>query len=200
MLSLHLEKNLVRWGTGQEILDYLEDPEVVKLYEDLWTNEFGEERFVILDEREGTVKALEGKLETMASAHGCKIFVIDVLTDLVRNLPREQQSEHMSWQKNFVKDGNTIFNVLHTKKPSKDKDGKPYPLSEYDAYGDSTLVQSAAINIIIERDKESNDPTEQDTTYVRMPKCRGGTTGPVGAWYYDQETRKVYDKVTFFGG
>jgi hypothetical protein len=84
--------------------------------------------------------------------------------------------------------------VLHTRKPPKSKDGKSVPISEYDAYGSSTFVQSAAINILLERDKEAESPMEKNTTYVRMPKCRGGVTGACGEWYYDFNTRQCFDR------
>jgi hypothetical protein len=31
-----------------------------------------------------------------------------------------------------------------------------------------------------------------------MPKCRGGITGEAGQWFYDTETRKVYDRKDYF--
>ena len=168
------------------------------LYDDLFFNEYGEERFVILDDREGDIHTLERQMSKMSSQYGCKIFVIDVLTDVLRGSSYDLQEDHMSWQKNFVKNGNTIINVLHTRKPPSDKDGKSREISEYDALGSSSFVQSAHINILIDRDKMEEDVIEQNTTYVRMPKCRGGVTGPAGAWYYDFKTRQVYDKEEFF--
>ena len=198
MLAIHLEKNLVRMG-GEEAADYLDTPEVKERSETLWMDEGGEERFVILDERDGDIKVLERHMERMASQYGCKVFIIDVLTDILRGSSSELQEDHMAFQKRFVKEGNTIFNVLHTRKLQTDGEGKTRPLTEYDALGSSTFVQSAAINILIERDKVSDDDIEKNTTRVSMPKCRGGVTGDCGSWYYDPATRKVYDKSDYFG-
>jgi hypothetical protein len=108
------------------------------------------------------------------------------------------QESHMKFQKMFIKNGIRLINVLHTRKPPKSKDGKPVPISEYDALGSSTFVQSGAYNILLERDKEAEDVVEKNTTYVRMPKCRGGITGACGEWYFDFKTRQCYDKKDYF--
>lgn len=198
IISIHLGENVRHGRTGKEVLQYLNTPEVQEKLKDLWENEYGEERFKIIDERDGDIKNLEKQLEEAFNRDGCQLFVIDVLTDILRNLGIEQQSEHMSWQKNMVKRGATIVNVLHTTKPKRDKEGKMIPITEYCAYGSSTFVQSAAINILIDRDKMVEDDIEKNTTRVRMPKCREGHTGDAGEWYYDVETRKVHDRGQFF--
>jgi hypothetical protein len=104
----------------------------------------------------------------------------------------------MMFQKNLLKNGITIINVLHTRKPEPSQDGIPKKCTEYSAYGSGTFVQSAAINIVINRNKMAKCPIEKNSTYVDMPKCRGGITGEAGVWYYDAETRQVYDREDFF--
>ncbi|AUR89119.1 P-loop containing nucleoside triphosphate hydrolase [Vibrio phage 1.121.O._10N.286.46.C4] len=198
MVSIHLGENVRKGRSGEEVLEYLDTPEVQERLADLWENEWGEERFQIIDERDGSLKSLEKQLETAFYRDGCGLMVIDVLTDVLRNLSIEEQSDHMSWQKNMVKNGATIVNVLHTTKPKRDSKGNMIPITEYDAYGSSTFVQSAAINILIDRDKMIEDPIERNTTRVRMPKCREGHTGDAGEWYYDVGTRKVYDRDRYF--
>jgi len=192
MLSLHLETNLAWFGTGMEIVDHLNKPEVMALYENLWTNEYGEPRWAILDERDGDIKNLENQIERLVSQFGCKIIVIDVLTDILRSLPIDKQEEHMKWQKVLIKRGITIINVLHTRKPPQNADGTSRRVTEYDALGSGTFVQSAAINIVINRDKMA-EGDEKNITYVDLPKCRGGKTGEVGKWFYDWNTRRCYD-------
>lgn len=198
IISIHLGENVRKGRTGKEVLEYLDTHEVQEKLKNLWENEYGEERFRIIDEREGDIKCLERQLEDAFNRDGCQLFIIDVLTDILRNLSIEQQSEHMSWQKNMVKRGATIVNVLHTTKPKRDKEGKMIPITEYCAYGSSTFVQSAAINILIDRDKMTEDSIEKNTTRVRMPKCREGHTGDAGEWYYDVDTREVHDRDKFF--
>lgn len=192
LLSIHLEKNLMWIGEGEDILAYLDRPDVKKLYDNLLTNESGQPRFSILDERDGDIKMLESQIEKLIHQHGCKIIVVDVLTDILRGMDRDAQEEHMKFQKRIVKSGVTIINVLHTRKPAN-SDGTWKMPTEYDAFGSSTFVQSAAINIVIGRDKMSECPIERNRTFVDMPKCRGGQTGSICSWVYDQETRKVMD-------
>lgn len=198
MISIHLGENVRKGRTGQEVLDYLDTPEIEERLSDLWENEWGEERFQIIDERDGSLATLEKQLEVAFHRDGCGLMVIDVLTDALRNLSNEEQANHMAWQKNMVKKGATIINVLHTTKPKRDSNGKMIPITEYDAYGSSTFVQSAAINILIDRDKMTDDVIEKNTTRVRMPKCREGHTGDAGEWFYDVMTRKVYDRNVYF--
>lgn len=188
-LSLHLEKNLLWMGEGENILRYLDRPDVKKLYDDLLTDETGQPRFSILDERDGDIKMLEKQIEKLIHQHGCRIIVIDVLTDILRGTSGDLQEDHMKWQKQIVKSGVTIINVLHTRKPVN-SDGSWRKASEYDAFGSSTFVQSAAYNIVISRDKMNSDPIIKNTTHVDMPKCRGGETGEIMQLIYDVETRK----------
>lgn len=192
LLSIHLEKNLLWIGEGVDILAYLDRPDVKKMYDNLLTHDTGEPRFSILDERDGDIKLLERQIEKLIHQHGCKIIVVDVLTDILRGMDKDAQEEHMKFQKKIVKTGVTIINVLHTRKPAN-SDGSWEMPTEYDAFGSSTFVQSAAINIVIGRDKMSQCPIEKNRTYVHMPKCRGGETGDICSWIYDQETRKVVD-------
>jgi len=100
----------------------------------------------------------------------------------------------MKYQKSLLKQGVTIVNVLHTKKIYPDPKGVTRKATEYDALGTSSFIQSAAYNIVINRDKMTDDIILRNTTEVDMPKARGGITGPAGGWYYDTTTRECYDK------
>jgi archaellum biogenesis ATPase FlaH len=198
LLSLHLQKNLDWFDTGMDAWNYLQREDVKSLYDNLFNDEKYEERFRIVDDRDGSIESLKKLIERGVKQYGCNIVIIDVLTDLLRFLPMDEQEKMMSWQKNFVKSGVSIVNVLHTRKPERDKDGKLRKTTEYDALGSGTFVQSAHINIVINRDKMADTDVEKNTTYVDMPKCRRGTTGEAGKWFYDGQTRQVYDYDDFF--
>lgn len=194
LLSLHLGKNLDWFDDGQDALDYLEHPDVKPLYANLLQDEYGVERFRIVDEGITSLFMIEKQIDRAVKQYECNIVIIDVLSDILRFLPIDEQERHMAWQKNFVKSGVSIVNVLHTRKIDKDKEGKDRLATEYDALGSSSFVQSAHINIVLNRDKMATDTTERNTTYVDMPKCRRGTTGRITEWVYDVHTRQVYDK------
>lgn len=190
LLSIHLEKNLAWIGEGADILEYLERPEVKAAYDNLLVDDTGQPRYAILDERDGDLKLLERQIEKLIHQHGCKIIVIDVLTDILRGANGDMQEDHMRWQKQIVKTGVTIVNVLHTRKPVN-SDGTWRKATEYDAFGSSTFVQSAGYNIVISRDKMNPDPIIRNLTHVDMPKCRGGETGEIMQLIYDVQTRSV---------
>lgn len=199
MLSTYLSHNLW-WIPQDEIRDYMETPEVKEKINHFFYNEFGESRFAIVDDREGTVQSLQKCIERLERQYGCTIIVNDVLTDILRVEDMEAQARHFNWQSNFVKGGATIFNILHTRKPSGNRGGRPTFPDEFDAYGNSIFVQKAAGNFVIARNKEApnGDSIEQNTTYLRVPKLRKGITGNGGAWFYDGETRQVYDRDEYF--
>jgi archaellum biogenesis ATPase FlaH len=198
LLSLHLQKNLDWFEEGMDAWEYLQRDDVKPLYDDLFNDADYQERFRIVDDREGSADSLKKLIERSVKQYGCNIVIIDVLTDLLRFLPMDEQEKFMSWEKNFVKSGVSIVNVLHCRKPERDKDGKQRKTTEFDALGSGTFVQSAHINIVINRDKMAECDIEKNTTYVDMPKCRRGITGEAGEWYYHPETRQVYDKQDFF--
>ena len=198
LLSIHLKKNLMWFTDGHDALDYLNKPEVQALKNDLLYNEEGESRFFIIDEREGDTELLKRQMEKSGKMNNSKLMVIDPLTDFLRALGTEVQENFMMWEKLQKKNGFVFINILHTRKPPTDKDGNVRKVTEYDALGSGTFIQSADINIVINRDKMSDDKVEKNTTYVDMPKCRGGVTGEICALYYDAETRQQYDRDVYF--
>ena len=169
MLSIHLEHNLNWYKSGDDVLEYLDNPEVQKQYEELFTLPDGRPRFYIVDEREGKISTVEKQIQRMHKQYGVDVVVIDVLSDLLRSLDNSEQDKHMMFQKLFVKNGPIIVNALHTRKPPNDKDGKKRKATEYDALGSSSFVQSAHINIVYNRDKMAQDIIEKNTTHVDMP-------------------------------
>ncbi len=200
LLSLHLKKNLDWFKEGMDAWDYLQREDVKAMYDDLFYDEDYNERFCIVDDRDGTLDSIKKLIERGVKEHGCNIVIIDVLSDILRFLPVDEQEKFMAWEKNFAKGKVNIVNVMHTRKIDKDKDGNPRKATEYDCLGSSTFVQSAHINIVVNRNKMSSCPVERNTTEVDLPKCRRGTTGEAGKWYYDVDTRQSYDLDEYFSG
>ena len=193
LISIHLQENLMWNKTEAEILEWLETEEGQKVKYDLCFKEDGSPRFFLIDERGGDIAEIEAQMDTMNKKMGSRLFVIDVLSDLLRGSNADKAEDHMNFQKGFIKEGNTVINVLHTRKPGEAKDGKPHKTTEYDALGTGSFVQSAAYNIVLHRDKLADDPIDRNTTEAELPKCRGGKTGPAGKWYYDSKTVQCYD-------
>lgn len=206
LYSYHIEQNLTWFEDGRDALAYLDREDVKVMCEDMLINEYGQPRFHIIDSRTGDIKELEKQLEKAMKSLGSRLFVLDVLTDVIRSLPLDKQEEHLLWQKQMKKEGAIFVNVLHTtknaaspemvsKKQDDVKDDTKFKrVSEYDILGSGTIPQSADINIVLNRNKMATDPIVKNTTYVDMPKCRGGLTGSdICKLYYDPLTRKQYD-------
>ena len=196
--SLYLKKNLSWFKDGDDAVKYLSQPEVRQMCENLVYKEDGTSRFFIIDERNGTVETLKKQVEISMKKYGSRMFIFDPLTDWLRSLPLDKQEEFMMWQKLMKKEGIVFINVLHTRKPPTDKEGKVRKVTEYDILGSGTFVQSADVNIVLNRNKMAECPIERNTTIVDVPKCRGGSTGEICRLYYDQESRQQYDYDDFF--
>lgn len=193
LISVHMQENFSWIRTEQEIMEWVETEEGQRIRHELCFKEDGSPRFYIIDERSGSIKDIEEQMQLMYRKHGSKLFVIDVLTDLLRGSNAEKAEDHMNVQKNFLKEGATIINVHHTRKPSTDKEGKMRRVNEYDVLGTGSFVQSAAYNIVLHRDKLAEDAIVRNTTEVELPKCRGGKTGGAGSWYYDFDRVQCHD-------
>lgn len=193
MLSIHLERNLLWKMSGSEILDYLNTTEGEEAKREVAFKPDGTPRFFIIDDRTGSIKDLEAQMEMLYRKHESKLFVIDVLSDLLRGSSEQHSEDHMAFQRNMAKNGVTIVNVMHTRKPPQTSEGGPRKVTEYDALGTGSFVQSAAYNIVLNRDKLSEDIVIRNTTEVDLPKCRGGKTGAAGRWYFEFEKSTCHD-------
>src|SRR5690606_1456768 len=140
MLSIHLQKNL-RWRmTDDEIIEFLKTDEGRRLKQELCFHEDGSSRFWLIDDRSGSIQHLEEQLEKLHQKYNSKLFIIDVLSDLLRGKSEEHAEDHMNFQRNMAKNGVTFINVLHTRKPTNGQDGREKRVTEYDALGTGSFV------------------------------------------------------------
>jgi len=195
LYSYHLGQNLTWFEEGADALEYLHREDVKELCNKMMIDEYGEPRFWIIDDREGTVDVLKKQIERAVKQNNSKLVILDILTDVLRSLPLDEQEQFMMWEKQMKKEGVVFLNLLHTRKPSNEKGEDGFKrVSEYDILGSGTIPQSADINIVLNRNKMAEDSVERNTTYVDIPKCRGGLTGSdICKLYYDPMTRKQYD-------
>lgn len=195
LYSYHLGQNLTWFEEGADALEYLHREDVKELCNNMLVDDFGEHRMWIIDDREGTVEVLKKQIERAVKQQGSKLIILDVLTDVIRSLPLDEQESFMQYEKQMKKEGVVFINILHTRKPSNEKGEQGFKrVNEYDILGSGTIPQSADINIVLNRNKMATDPIERNTTYVDIPKCRGGLTGSdICKLYYDPMTRRQYD-------
>jgi twinkle protein len=205
MLSRHIGRKLTLFEDGKEAVEFINTPEVKKQRKTLWQNEYGESRWVLLDDRDGSLEELKRQCEILIKKHECKFIVLDPLQDILDGCTIEEQSIFMRWQKQMVKAGITFININHVRKigsVQKDKEGKNIvrDLAEDDIHGSSAIAKSAGANIFAMRDKNNEDDIIKNTTRVIASKIRWtGRSGSCGKWFYDLVTHTLYDFDTYFG-
>uniref|UniRef100_A0AB39AJ85 DNA primase/helicase n=1 Tax=Vibrio phage P018-4 TaxID=3229728 RepID=A0AB39AJ85_9CAUD len=198
LLSRHLGKKLQLFVDKQEAIEYLNLPDIVTKRKHLWTNEFGEDRFHLLDDRDGNLQSLKKKIMQMIVQYECKFIIIDPLQDALDGYSNEDQAVFMKWMKQMVKQYKvSFFNVNHVRKEGNN--GFDRFLKEADIQGSSAIAKSAGCNIIFTRDKLAEDDVSRNVTKVFIPKCRWtGSTGDGGLWYYSLEQHTLYDLEDYF--
>ena len=192
ILSRHLSKKLSLVENLNEKLDFLKSEEVKAKAMQLMVNEDGEDRFDLLDNRDGTVEEIQDTVEELVISCGAKVIVLDPLQDILDGLSNDEQAVFMKWSKGFVKShGVTFVFINHMRKTPAGQNGAD---SEQNIMGSSTIIKSASANILLKRDKMAEDPILRNTTEISVTKNRVcGLTGPAGAMYYDNETHTLHN-------
>jgi archaellum biogenesis ATPase FlaH len=194
LLSRHISRKLSLMPDVSEKLKYLESDFVKMKSNELMTDSNGNDRFYLLDNRDGTIEEIQDTIEELVVACNCKVIIIDPLQDLLDGLSNEEQAVFMKWAKGFIKSHGITFVLINHMRKS-DNSG------EMDIMGSSTIIKSAAANILLKRDKLSEDIVVRNTTYASVAKNRVcGLTGPAGAAYYDNNTHTLYDLDDYLNG
>ena len=200
LLSSKLRVSLDGFENANDAIAYLRKPEVVEVRENLRVNDFGESRYHIIDDRDGTIAGIIHQCEILIRVYGCKLIIIDPLQDLTDGMSNEEQQKLVKWEKQVVKDGVTIVNICHIRKGNHGatltKDGKRTKriVTEDDVAGTSTIVKSGAVNMILERDKFAEDELERNRTYLTISKNRHGKlTGEAGSMAYNGVSLEDFD-------
>ena len=197
ILSRHLGKKIELISDMEEKIAYLESTAVQAKAAEVLTREDGTPSFFLLEDR-GDLSSICSTVEMMIRSLGCKIIVIDPISDLLDSLSLEDQSAFMAWEKKTVqRDEVTFLNVCHSRKSqSGAKAGsRGGELDEESTYGSSSQYKSAAVTIIIERDKLAEEEEDRNTSKIKITKARGvGNTGSAGEVYYDNKTHTLWCK------
>lgn len=203
MLSRHIGKKIVNFTSDEQKLEFIKREEVKVMADELFKDSEGNDRFVILDDRDGSVADIQNKIEQMVISSGCKIIVIDPTNDLIGFLPLDEQERFNAWCKSMIKShGIIIVLVNHLRKSiAGQKDGsrgaKP---SESDIMGSGSTAKSSSLTIMLSRDKLNEDPIIRNTTEIEIPKNRVfSDTGPADAIYYDSDTHQLVNFEDKFG-
>ena len=201
LISGYLGTNVARIATPEEKVQYLNDNRAK--CEELFMNEEGEERFCLVDDKGelDTLAAVRRTVERMIRQGDCKLIIIDPIQDILDSLLLEEQAAFLAWQKKVkARDNVTFINVNHTRKSGggSKAGSQGGMLTEEDMQGTSALYKSAAINIILTRDKTAADEFARNTTDVLLTKSRDvGDTGPAGQLFYVGATARLYNKEAY---
>lgn len=196
LLSRHISRKLSLMDDQDEKIKLLQSEKIREKAKELTINEDGNSRFYLLDNRDGSVEEIQDTIEELVVACGCKIIICDPLQDVIESLSNEEQAMFMKWAKGFIKSHGITFVFINHMRKGDDNDN-----SEQRIMGSSTIIKSAAANIILKRDKLSQDETVRNTTTVTVTKNRiCGLTGPAGATYYDNQTHTLHDLDSFLNG
>ena len=192
LLSRHLQRKLVLIEDEEEKIEYLKRPDIMKKANELLTDEEGNPRFYLLDNRDGTVEEIQSTIEELVISCGCKVIVIDVLQDIIAALPIDEQELFLKWSKSMIKShGITLVYINHTRKTSA---GQNAADDEQSIHGSSSIIKSASVNIMLKRDKMNENPIIRNKTEILVHKNRiFGITGPAGSMYYDNETHTLHE-------
>lgn len=202
LLSRHIGYKINLIEDPKEAVAFVKQPHVQAARKELRENEYGEERYVLLDERSGSLEAVKKQILKLIKKYSCKMVVIDPVNDLFEGATYEDQTDFIRFLKQIIKDGVSVFNVCHVTKGKTqvDKDGNVMmrQLTEDDFSGVTNLIKSGGCNIVAMRNKSETDEVKKNTTDVDILKCRWtGHTGFVGSWYYDTASHTLYDKEDF---
>lgn len=163
----------------QKVLPYLVD-------------EDGNSKFVMLEEASTSIEDIEHAILQAIKVHGCSIFVIDTLTNVILSKSIEEQAEFMLMEERLRRLHNVTFiNLSHTRKLGNNEVMTP---SDDMVKGASQIVGTATMNIILTRDKMSDDLIERNTTNISITKNRStGITGNnLAKIYYDNASHTLF--------
>lgn len=187
LLSRHLSRKLSLMGDMEEKLTFLASDRVKEQAQTLMFSSEDEDRFFLLDNRDGTIEEIQETVEELVVSCGCKIIVLDPLQDVLDGLSNEEQALFMKWAKGFIKSHGITFVFINHMRKSENS-------GEQDIMGSSTIIKSASANILLKRDKLAEDPIVRNSTMIFVTKNRiCGITGPAGGAYYDNQTHTLYN-------
>ncbi|HSH68036.1 MAG TPA: AAA family ATPase, partial [Bacteroidia bacterium] len=198
LLSRHVGRKINLIENIDDKIEFLDSDFVREKEKELFIDEHGQDRFILLDDRDGNVDTIQDAVEKMIVQMDCKVIVCDPLQDIIACLPDDEQNKFMSWQKGLLKShGVTFFNVNHTKKAltGGGAGSQGVDLVEEDSHGSSSIYKSAACNMLFGRNKEAEDPIVRNTTHMKVSKMRwtGNTSPFAGKYFYDNATHTLHD-------
>lgn len=197
ILSRHVGQKIDLIETVEDKLEFLSRPDVLEAERELYYKENGEQRFYLIEDRDGGLDSMKSKIEELIIACGCQLIIADPVQDLLDGLGNEDQALFLKWLKGMVKSHDVIFILVnHVRKSQggKQANSTGADIHEEDMAGSSTIFKSGACNLLFTRNKEAEDELERNTTKMKASKIRWtGKTGIAGEYYYDNTAHRMWD-------
>lgn len=192
LLGQYIHRKISLIANMDERLQFLKSDDIKDKANQLFLKEDGSPRFYLLENRDGSVEDIQAAIEELVVGCGVKIIILDPLQDVLDGLSNEEQALFMKWAKGLIKShGTTLCLINHMRKTPAGQSGGDH---ESNIMGSSTIIKSASANILLKRDKMSDDPILRNTTEISVTKNRlYGITGPAGAVYYDNQTARLHN-------
>lgn len=198
MLSRYIKQKINNIRDPIEKAKFLDQDWVRAKEKELFYREDGTHRFYLVDDRDGSTEDLKAVVEQLVISCGVKVIILDPLQDILDGMTNEEQAVFMKWMKGLIKSHNMTFvNINHVRKSGGggQQNSAGAMISEEDFQGSSTIFKSAAVNILLTRDKMNEDPVVRNTTKAFISKNRDNSvTGPAGEFYYEGDEHKLYNK------
>lgn len=198
MLSRYIKYRINNIKDPIEKQKFLEQDWVKEKERELFYRPDGSHRFYLVDDRDSGVEGLKAMVEQLVIQCGVKVVVLDPLQDILDGMTNEEQAVFLKWQKGLIKShGMTFVNINHVRKSGNggQQNSNGAMISEEDFQGSSTIFKSAALNILLVRDKMNEDPIVRNTTKAFISKNRDNSeTGAAGEFYYASDEHKLYNK------
>lgn len=197
LLSRHVGRKIDLFETPEEKIEFMNRPDIVAAEHNLDYKENGEQRYYLIEDRDGGLDSMKAKIEELIIACGCQLIILDPLQDILDGMSNEDQAVFLKWMKGMTKSHDVIFiNVNHVRKSQggKQANSTGADLFEEDMQGSSSIFKSGACNLLFTRNKEAEDPIERNTTRMKASKIRWtGHTGVAGEYLYDNLTHTMFD-------
>ncbi len=169
-------------------------------YKESFDRVFGDGQIMVMDasfDTGATVDQVVARVRFMAKALDCRVIVLDHISILVSGGQygdeRKALDEIMTKLRTLTQDtGIVLFAVSHLKRPEGKGHEEGAATSVSQLRGSAAIAQLSDFVLGLERNGQSDDPTERNTTAVRVLKNRfSGITGPAGHLLYDNDTGRL---------
>jgi twinkle protein len=169
-------------------------------YLDAYERVYGDDRLFIMDasfDTGASVDDVVSRVRFMAKALDCNVIVLDHISILVsagqHGDERKALDEIMTKLRTLTQDtGIVLFAVSHLKRPDGKGHEEGAATSVAQLRGSASIAQLSDFVIGLERNGQADDPTERNTTHIRVLKNRfSGITGPAGHLLYHMDTGRL---------